>query len=212
VCFAARDRQRQSRVNSYSHGETAPLSSRLVFKKYPALPKVLHGLKFQSFPAMRHNLEVAMKKPVILSLGAMACALLVFAVPSYNNPHREKVAQSTPGDTDPVTGKQWLCETESGPDAPNLIVLQKNGSFLKLIDYSEVSGNGTNYDLQGEFDIKQDQLLARISKPSGEVYTDVYTVKQMDDGNMQMTRTVNNTDNADTENTSYNCSMLASGS
>ena len=83
---------------------------------------------------------------------------------------------------------------ETGPDAPNLIVLQENGSFLKLIDYSEVSDNGANYDLQGEFDIKQDQLLARISKPSGEVYTDVYTVKQMADGNMQMTHTVNNTD------------------
>lgn len=153
-----------------------------------------------------------MNKPVILSLGAMACALMVFAVPSYNNAHRDKLAQGNPGDSDTITGKQWQCETETGPDAPNLIVLQENGSFLKLIDYSEVSGNGANYDLQGEFDIKQDQLLARISKPSGEVYTDVYTVKQMDDGNMHMTRTVNNTDNTNTENTSYNCSMLASRS
>jgi hypothetical protein len=190
-----------------------PLASRLVFKKYSLMPKVLHVLKFQSFPAMRHHPEVVMKKTAILSLGALACTLLVFAVPSFNNaPRDNKVTQGNPGDSDTIAGKQWQCETETGSDAPNLIVLQKNGSFLKLIDYSEVSGNGTNYDLQGEFDIKQDQLLARISKPSGEVYTDVYTVKQIDDGNMQMTRTVNNTDNTDTESTSYKCSMLASRS
>ena len=153
-----------------------------------------------------------MNKPVILSLGAMTCALLVFAVPSYNKVQREQVTQDNHGDSDTVTGKHWHCVTQTGPDAPNLIVLQKNGSFLKLIDYSEVSDNGSNYDLQGQFDIKQDQLLARISKPSGEIYTDVYTVKQMDDGEMQMTRTVDNTNNTDTENIRYNCSMLASRS
>ena len=38
-----------------------------------------------------------MNKPVILSLGAMACALMVFAVPSYNNAHRDKLAQGNPG-------------------------------------------------------------------------------------------------------------------
>ena len=161
---------------------------------------------------MRHNPEVVMKKPVILSLGAMACALLVFAVPSYNNAHLDKLAQGNPGDSDTITGKQWQCETETGPDSPNLIVLQENGSFLKLIDYSEVSGNGADYDLQGEFDIKQDQLLARISKPSGEVYTDTYTVKQVAAGKMQMTHAVDNSENTAAENTLYSCSMLASRS
>jgi PAS domain-containing protein len=161
---------------------------------------------------MRHKPEVAMNKPVILSLGAMLCALLVFAVPSYKDILQEKAAQGDTRASDTVTGKHWQCVTQSGPDAPNMIVLRENGSFLKLIDYSEVSDNGSNYDLQGQFDIKQDQLLARISKPSGEVYTDAYTVKHMDGGKMQMTRSVSNTDKTDTENTRYNCNMLASRS
>ena len=153
-----------------------------------------------------------MNKPVILSLGAMACALLVFAVPSFNNVQREKFSQRNPLDSDTVTGKHWQCMTQTGPDAPNLIVLHENGSFLQLIDYSEVTSNGTNYDLQGQFDIKQDRLLARISKSSGEVYTDVYTIRHIDGRKMQMTHSVNNADNTDTENTRYNCSVRASQS
>jgi hypothetical protein len=151
-----------------------------------------------------------MNKPAILSLGALACAIAVFAVPSYNNGLGEKVARSKPGDSDMVTGKHWQCVTQAGPDAPNLIVLHENGSFLKLIDHSQVTNNGTNYDLQGQFDIKHDQLLAHISKPSGEVYTDAYTLKHVDTRKMQMTRTVSNTDSTDTEDTRYTCSMLAS--
>jgi hypothetical protein len=153
-----------------------------------------------------------MNKPVILSLGAMACALLVFAVPSFNYMQRETFAQVSPGDNHTVTGKRWQCITQKGPDAPNLIVLRENGSFLKLIDYSKVTDNGTNYDLQGRFDVKQDRLLARINNPSGEEYTDAYTVKLMDGGKMQMTRSVNNTDNSDAGNTRYNCSLQASSS
>jgi len=153
-----------------------------------------------------------MNKPVILSLGAMACALLVFAVPGYNNIPWKNVIQGNPGDSDTVYGKHWQCITQTGTDAPNLIVLRENGRFLKLIDYSEVTANGTNYDLQGRFDVKQDRLLAHTSKPSGEVYTEVYTVKQMDHGKMQMTLSVNNAGNKDTENTLYNCSMQASRS
>jgi hypothetical protein len=153
-----------------------------------------------------------MNKPVILSLGAMACALLVFAVPSYNKLQGETAARSTPGSGDTITGKRWQCVTQQGPDAPNLIVLLEDGGFLKLIDYSEVAANGTDYDLQGRFDIKQDRLLAHISKHSGEEVMDGYTVKHMDSGKMQMTRNVDNSGDTDTGNTSYNCSMQASRS
>ncbi len=153
-----------------------------------------------------------MNKPVILSLGAMACALLVFAVPAYNNLQRDSVVQGNAASSDPVSGKHWQCVTQKGPDAPNLIVLRDNGGFMKLIDHSEVIDNGTNYDLQGRFDIKQDQLLAHIRKPSGEVYTDAYTVKQVAAGKMQMTHAANTPESTAAENTFYSCSMLASRS
>lgn len=153
-----------------------------------------------------------MNKPVILSLGAMTCALLVFAVPAYNNLQRDSTVQVNAAGSDPVTGKHWQCVTQKGPDAPNMIVLQDNGGFIKLIDHSEVIDNGTDYDLQGSFDIKQDQLLARIRKSSGEVYTDAYTVKHLSAGKMQMTHAVNNPESRAAENTLYNCSMLASRS
>ena len=151
-----------------------------------------------------------MNKPVILSLGAMACALLVFAVPAYHNIQQDSVVQGKAATSDTVSGKHWQCVTQTGPDAPNLIVLRGDGGFMKLIDHSEVTDNGTNYDLQGSFDIKQDQLLAHIRKPSGEVYTDAYTVKQLAAGKMQMTHTVKNPENTAAENSLYSCSMLAS--
>jgi len=153
-----------------------------------------------------------MNKPVILSLGAMACALLVFAVPAYNNLERDGALQGNVASSDPVSGKHWQCVTQKGPDAPNLIVLRDNGGFMKLIDHSEVIDNGTNYDLQGRFDIKQNQLLAHIRKPSGEVYTDAYTVKLLAAGKMQMTHTVNKSESQAAEDTLYSCNMLASRS
>jgi len=153
-----------------------------------------------------------MNKPVILSLAAMACAMLVFAVPSYTSLGHDPVIQGKAENVDKVTGKNWQCVTQTGPDAPNLIVLRENGSFMKLIDYSEVTDNGTNYDLQGRFDIKQDRLLAHIGKPSGEVYTDAYTVEPLDGGKMQMTRSVDNAENSKTGNTRYSCRMQASRS
>jgi len=149
-----------------------------------------------------------MNKPVILSLGAMVCAILVFAVPSYNNIQRATVTAGNAEHNDMVSGKRWQCVTQTGPDAPNLVILRENGRFLKLIDYSEVVDNGTNYDLQGMFDIKKDQLLARVSNPSGEIYTDVYTLEPVDNEKMQMTRP----GDTDSENTRYNCSMQASHS
>ena len=151
-----------------------------------------------------------MNKPVILSLGAMACAVLVFAVPAYNNLHLETQASGTPGvgGTDPFTGNRWQCVTQSGPDAPNLVILRENGIFLKLIDYKYLADNGTNYDLQGMYDIKENQLLARVSSPSGEVYTDTYTIKRVSGVKMQLTRS----ENPDSENTRYQCSMQASRS
>lgn len=151
-----------------------------------------------------------MNKPAILSLGAMACALLVLAVPSYNNMQQNTAAQFNTETNNPVSGKHWQCVTQQGPDAPNLIVLRGNGGFLKLIDYSDVTENGTNYDLQGSFDVRQDRLLAHVRKPSGEILTDAYTVKQTGDRKMQMTHTANDTESKDTENTLYSCSMLAS--
>ena len=147
-----------------------------------------------------------MNKPVSLSLGAMVCALLVFAVPAYNNMQQDSVGRISPGAVDPFAGNRWQCVTQSGPDAPNLVILRENGIFLKLIDYRHIVDNGTNYDLQGMYDIEEDQLLARISDPSGEVYTDTYTVKHMAAGKMQLTRS----ENPDTENTRYNCSLQAS--
>jgi hypothetical protein len=153
-----------------------------------------------------------MNKPVILSLGAMACVLLVFAVPAFNTMERDRVAQGNTASSDPVSGKHWQCVTQNGPDAPNLIVLRDNGGFMKLIDHSEAIDNGTNYDLQGSFDIKQDQLLAHIRKPSGEVVTDAYTVKHVAAGKMQMTHAVKNPENTAAEDTLYSCSMLASRS
>ena len=151
-----------------------------------------------------------MNKPVILSLGAMACALLVFAVPAYNKLQPDSVVQGNTASSDPVSGKHWQCVTQTGPDAPNLIVLRDNGGFMKLIDHSEVTDNGTNYDLQGSFDIKQDQLLASIRKHSGDVYTDAYTIKHLSAGKMQMTHAVKNPENTAAENSLYSCSMLAS--
>jgi hypothetical protein len=153
-----------------------------------------------------------MNKPAILSLGAMACAILVLAVPTYNNMQQNTAVQLNLETHNPVSGKHWQCVTQRGPDAPNLIVLRNNGGFLKLIDHSEVTGNGTKYDLQGSFDIKQDRLLAHVRKPSGEIITDAYTVKQTGDGKMQMTRAANNAKGKDTENTLYSCNMQASSS
>ena len=153
-----------------------------------------------------------MEKPVVLSLGAMTCALLVFAVPAYNNLLRDSVVHDNTATSDPVSGKHWQCVTQKGPDAPNLIILRDNGIFLKLIDHSESLDNGTNYDLQGRFDINQEQLLAHIRKSSGDIFTDAYTVKHLASGKMQMTHAVDNTGSTGTESTLYSCSMLASSS
>lgn len=153
-----------------------------------------------------------MNKPAILSLCAMACALLVLAVPSYNYVQQNTAIQPDTDTNNPVSGKHWQCVTQQGPDAPNLIVLRDNGGFLKLIDYSVVTNNGTNYDLQGSFQIKQDRLLARVRRPDGEILTDAYTVKQTGTGKMQMTHAAGNTESMDTENTLYRCSMQASSS
>ena len=149
-----------------------------------------------------------MNKPVILSLGAMACVLLVFAVPAYNTIQQDTTIENTAGNIDPFAGNRWQCVTQTGPDAPNLVILRENGVFLKLIDYKYAVDNGTNYDLQGMYDIKQDQLLARITGPSGEIYTDTYTVRHVDSGKMQLTRS----EDSKTGNTRYSCSMEASRS
>jgi len=178
------------------------------------MPNALHGLKFMLvLPCSKqHTQEVAVNKPAIISLGAMACVLVVLAVPSYNNMLQNTAAQSDAETNNPVSGKHWQCVTQQGPDAPNLIVLRDNGGFLKLIDYSEISNNGTNYDLQGSFQVDQDRLLARVRKPDGEILMDAYTVKQTGDGKMQMTHAANSAESTDTENTLYRCSMLASNS
>ncbi|HYQ73183.1 MAG TPA: hypothetical protein VET88_14785 [Gammaproteobacteria bacterium] len=149
-----------------------------------------------------------MNKPAILSVGAIASVLLVFAVPSYNTTQQGTLNNGGMEEIQPVAGRRWQCVTRTGPDAPNLVVLRENGMFLKLIDYKYVVDNGTNFDLQGMYDIKQDQLLARISGPSGEIFTDTYTVKHMDDGKIQLTRS----EDSAGENTRYSCSMQASRS
>ena len=153
-----------------------------------------------------------MNKPVILSLCAMACVIGVLAVPSYNHMQQLAAVQSDTETNNPVSGKHWQCVTRQGPDAPNLIVLRENGGFLKLIDYSEITSNGTNYDLQGSYEVEQDRLLARIRKPDGEIVTDAYTVKLLGEGKIRMTHTASNSESKDTEDTLYSCTMLASNS
>jgi hypothetical protein len=160
----------------------------------------------------RHTPEVSVNKPAILSLGAMACVIMVLAVPSYNKIQLITAVQPDTETNNPVSGKHWQCVTQQGPDAPNLIVLRDNGGFLKLIDYSEISNNGTNYDLRGSFQVEQDRLLARVRKPDGEIVTDAYIVKQTGEGKMHMTRATNNSESKDSEDTLYSCSMLASNS
>jgi hypothetical protein len=178
------------------------------------VPKVLQGLKFMLVlpRSKRHTPEVAVNKPAIFSLGAMACVVAVLAVPSYNNLQKNTAVQPDTETNHPVSGKHWQCVTQQGPDAPNLIVLRDNGGFLKLIDYSEISNNGTNYDLRGSFQVEQDRLLAHVRKPDGEIVTDAYTVKPLGEGKMRMTQATSNTESKDTEDTLYSCRMLASSS
>lgn len=151
-----------------------------------------------------------MNKPAILSLCAMACIIGVLAIPSYKNMPQHAAVQPDSEKNNPVSGKHWQCVTRQGPDAPNLIVLRENGGFLKLIDYSEITSNGSNYDLRGSFQVEHDRLLAHIRKPDGEIVTDAYTVKQLDEGKIRMTHTASNSESKDTEDTLYSCTMLAS--
>jgi hypothetical protein len=153
-----------------------------------------------------------MNKPTILSLGAMASVLIALAIPSYNSLQQGKVVSGYAAKPEMVSGKYWHCVSRTGPDAPNLIVLRDYGQMLKLIDHNQTSGNGTDYDLQGRFDITQDRLVAHLSSASGNTYTDTYTVKQLEPDKMLMLQTSGNPENSAAKDTRYNCSTLASRS
>lgn len=153
-----------------------------------------------------------MSKPAILSLGAITSVIIALAIPTYNGVQKSAMLREADEEPGTVHRKYWHCVTQTGPDAPNLIVLHENGHFLKLIDHSRPTGNGTDYDLQGRYDIEEDRLVAHIGGQAGGEYTDTYIVKQLDTGKMLMTRAGTETEQAAQEKSRYSCRMLASRS
>lgn len=153
-----------------------------------------------------------MSKPAILSLGAVTSMVIALAIPTYNGVLKSAMLTEPGEQTGTGHGKYWHCVTQTGPDAPNLIVLQENGHFLKLIDHTRDTGNDTDYDLQGRYDIEGDRLVMRIGGQAGGEYTDTYIVKQLDTGKMLMTPAGTASGQAAQEKSRYSCRMLASRS
>jgi len=173
-----------------------------------------------------------MNKHTLLTIAAIGSILIALAIPTYNSLRHDSsdllqdtsthhdissIQQDTGSpakseNTTMASDSHWHCVTRTGPDAPNLIVLQNNGQFLKLIDHTRTTRKGTQYDLQGTFEIKQERLVASISSATGEVFTDTYTVKSSEPGEMQLTRSGGNSENSEMDNTEYRCRILANKS